>query len=660
MLFLVFVVSGCARSTDDDQEASTADAADALAFASERTDDSDISITSGGRATVVTRSAALDGNPAWSPDGRTIAFDTNRHDPNARAFELYVADVARSMETRLTRNAVDDFDPDWSPDGKRLVFTSIRNGNEDVYVMPAVPGASASRLTTSRAADEEPAWSPDGRSIAFASRRDGDWDIYVMDPAGREERRVIQTRSDEGAPAWSPDGRRLAFWSDVSGGEDVYTADADGGDLGRVTTDPGADVDPTWSPDGAQIAFAGERAGNFDVYVVGTDGSELRRLTREAAFDSAPDWSPRPPPVSEPPVSPRAAAGEPQEAPATPPRSALARPRLRFSYNDAWTGWPVAPLHRQHPVRGSFLEPRRAYHFGIDINVRDDRPAPSAPAGRTHGVYAVEGGSAAAVVDGGSSTCFSRRLMVGHFSYWHVDPVVAAGERVAPGQLIGWTCEGWWHVHLSEWTRVGGRRVWVNPLHRGGKLRPYVDSAKPVIRAIRFFTPGISEWTSTPQAATFLPPAGRALPRHRLRGVVDVRAWVDDPQSFRGWLRDEFSFLHDVHHPYRVRVSLRHRAGARVFARDVVRADALPRTPFRYYYAPGTRKMFASACIPERFHLRPYSCRVDYWIRLFSRADGAFWDTRAVRDGDYVLELVAWDVAGNRARKRVPVTITNG
>jgi hypothetical protein len=138
-------------------------------------------------------------------------------------------------------------------------------------------------------------------------------------------------------------------------------------------------------------------------------------------------------------------------------------PGYRNNYSDSYRGWPVAPLHRQHPIRGSFLDPRgqdenglAGYHFGIDVNVDDRHPERGAPPGLSHRVYAVGGGLAAGV-RGSPHTCPNRRIDVGHFAYWHVSPVVAAGTRIKPGQLIGWTCLGEWHVHLSEWRPVGGR-----------------------------------------------------------------------------------------------------------------------------------------------------------------------------------------------------------
>ena len=110
------------------------------------------------------------------------------------------------------------------------------------------------------------------------------------------------------------------------------------------------------------------------------------------------------------------------------------------------------------------------YHEGMDIAVRDDRPERGAPPGRTHRVYAIEGGPVSFATPRG------RRgtVRIGHFGYGHVDAVVSTGEIVAPGQHIGWTWEGGWHVHLSEFVFTTGASLVVNPLRPGGKLQPFV------------------------------------------------------------------------------------------------------------------------------------------------------------------------------------------
>jgi hypothetical protein len=297
-------------------------------------------------------------------------------------------------------------------------------------------------------------------------------------------------------------------------------------------------------------------------------------------------------------------------------------------------------------VRGSFLDPRSGYHFGIDISVDDSRPEAGAPEGRTHRVYAVEGGVATFVHDA-PRRCMGRRLTVGHFAYWHVDPVVAPGAQIRPGQVIGWTCRHAWHVHLSEWTRIAGRLVWVNPLHRGGKLRPHVDLAAPVVHELLFFA------------------GGARLAAERLRGRVDVRARISDPQSFRGWMTESLAPLYADHHPYALSVRITRLADGRTSVRRVFRADAtlsagVPAlgtpVPYRHHYAPTTyANLRAAVCVFER----PPDCTGRYWLRLFGDRSGFTWDTRALRNGRYRLAVTAADIAGNRTTESVDVTIRN-
>jgi hypothetical protein len=325
------------------------------------------------------------------------------------------------------------------------------------------------------------------------------------------------------------------------------------------------------------------------------------------------------------------------------------------SYNDAFRGWPVRPHNRQHPVRGSFLDPRpdpevgAVYHTGVDIAVRDDRPEPGAPRDRTHRVYAIESG----VVEQATPPGVCGNVRVGHFGYGHVDARVSAGDRVRAGQHIGWTCRGWWHLHLTEWGVAGGRRQLVNPLRRAGKLKPYVDTAPPVIHEVRFYAPAEPRWTRRAGNAARFPQAGRRLDRSRLAGVVDARAWVSDPQSFVGWFRD-VPALAAPHHPYRLGLLLVDRSTGRVVLRRTVFLSlTAPSFAAGQHYAPGTsQNLSAKACLARR---EP-ECDGVYWFRLFQRP---YWNTSRLRNGRYLLVVRAWDAAGNRTRSDVPITIAN-
>ena len=326
-------------------------------------------------------------------------------------------------------------------------------------------------------------------------------------------------------------------------------------------------------------------------------------------------------------------------------------------YNDAWRGWPVLPHDEQHPIRGSFLDPRpdpelgAIYHDGVDVAVRDDRPEPGAPAGRTHRVFAIEGGPVFLATPRGA-----RGLAhVGHFGYGHIDPVVQLGETVVPGQHIGWTCKGDWHVHLSEYVLAGDTRLAVNPLRPGGKLRPFVDSAPPQIRELRFYSPAHSTWTRRPETTVArLPSAGRRLRRDRLAGRVDVRVRVSDPQSFLGWFR-ELPWLAVPHHPFRLDVRVVDlRTGRVVRRREAFRAEQVLDLPADRHFAPGTEQNLpAAGCMRRHSTLR---CDGVYWFRLFPE----YWDTTRLADGRYAVRVRAWDTVGNVASTEVAVTLANG
>jgi hypothetical protein len=337
---------------------------------------------------------------------------------------------------------------------------------------------------------------------------------------------------------------------------------------------------------------------------------------------------------------------------------------MRRTYADDYRGWPVAARNRQHPVRGSFLDPRTRenYHHGIDVSVRDDRPENGAPPDRTHRVYALEGGEVWHV---------SRRMQsgeavvrVGHFGYGHVDPAVVQGQQVRAGDMLGWTCAGQWHLHLTEWVFPDGDRehaIPVNPLDRNGKIAPYADDAPPVIHDVRFVTPALSRWRIGLSRAVYVP-AGDELDPTALTGLVDVRARIEDRQTFLGWF-EELWRLETWHHPARVRLKVVHLDdGVTVLDRDVFRTEVTldvegpAPVGFSQHFAPGTRQNLKAKTAIERGE----QGRGELWFRLFAQPGvEPYWDTTTVPNGAYRLRITAWDVAGNRARDQVDVTVAN-
>ncbi|MEK6837007.1 MAG: DUF5050 domain-containing protein [Nanoarchaeota archaeon] len=273
-----------------------------IAFVSDRDGNSEIYVMNadGTDEKRLTNNLASDLYPSWSPDGKRIAFTSDRcgiWNP-----EIYVMDADGGNQKKLTNNPPINVIPSWiniisswSPDGKKIVFESTRYGNSEIYVMDA-DGGNPERLTNNPAADREPSYSSDGNKIAFMSNRDGNPKIYIMDSDGSNQKRLTNNSAGGWNPSWSHDGKKIAFESARDGNNEIYVMNADGSNQKNLTDNPSSDESPSWSPDGKSIAFMSNRDGNFEIYMMGADGGNPERLIKNSACDGTPSWSPFLPP----------------------------------------------------------------------------------------------------------------------------------------------------------------------------------------------------------------------------------------------------------------------------------------------------------------------------------------------------------------------------
>ena len=263
-----------------------------IAFASTRDGNSEIYVmdSDGRNQRRVTVDPAADFLPAWSPDGKKIAFVSNRTDRNNRIKQIWVIDADGKNPIRLT-DGLGDSNPDWSPDGKKIVYDAHLDleehdlAHDGITVMDA-DGKDKRQLTLEGA---HPSWSPDGRRIVFISGRNGKVNhIYVMDADGRNRIQLTHDFVHKRFPSWSPDERSIAYVTN----QGIWVMDSDGENQ-RLLTKKNGDNHPSWSPDSESIAFrsSGRVRGVSGIYTVDVSNGAVDAMLRDPDFGNFdPDW----------------------------------------------------------------------------------------------------------------------------------------------------------------------------------------------------------------------------------------------------------------------------------------------------------------------------------------------------------------------------------
>ena len=240
---------------------------------------------------------------SWSPDGKWIAYRDSTRGINEND-EIFIASADGRQRRNLTSNPANDWGPDWSPNGTTIAFNSDRDHQAGLRGYLVEPDGSNLRRIKSDAWIEYPSWSPDGTKLAFMGATGSNYEVFVIDLPTGAVTQITDSPGQDGWPAWSPDGSMIAFSSvrddcrlaaagnecwriaDIGEHYDIWTVRPDGSDLRRVTPEFGQFV--AWSPDGHYLLISG-----YALYVVRPDGTgrvEIRSPDLGRALGGIPDW----------------------------------------------------------------------------------------------------------------------------------------------------------------------------------------------------------------------------------------------------------------------------------------------------------------------------------------------------------------------------------
>jgi Tol biopolymer transport system component len=231
----------------------------------------------------LTKGQKYNTNPVFSPNGKQIAFLTDRNNYQ----DILLLNVDGSNIRSLLKNKImkkfDYVHPEghalsWSPDGEKIIFAASKNQKDYLYIITVNTG-KVQKLNNDLDSVLSPSFSPDGDRIVFTGMKDGITNLYLVDASGNNQLQLNDDPFDDNYPTFSPDGKKVLYISERNKKTHIFVIDIETSQITQITDTGHNELSPTWYDNGQKVLFIADADGIYNVYSMNSNGTGVVKLT---------------------------------------------------------------------------------------------------------------------------------------------------------------------------------------------------------------------------------------------------------------------------------------------------------------------------------------------------------------------------------------------